>query len=253
MRAWELVESIKKEIKTFTCRWCKKDFESEFGQFCPHCSRFQDHGKKIVFEKTLYHGTSRKRSHDVKKYGLIPDVGSFVKQMYDEPGVDFEDLVFATDKEQIGKAVTAMMSAIEHDLGKDFHDVTEDEILKYGAIVVIKYGDESFYNRDIDDENYYGDYPTTVEPGDYYSRDNEEIDYILTGKKLIAFLRKHNFWPIPYPMFDASKAKREQLIRLGKKLYPEQKDEILNKVMGLSDKDVEQLLKVYTKEFSNIG
>lgn len=41
MRAWELIE-MEKKTKTFTCKWCKKEYESEFGKFCPHCSRFQD-------------------------------------------------------------------------------------------------------------------------------------------------------------------------------------------------------------------
>lgn len=202
----------------------------------------------IVNEKTLYHGTSKKRVQSIKKHGLIPDVGDFVKQMYDEPGMDYEDLVFATDKKSMSKAVTAMMSAIEHDKGQGFHDVTEDDIIKYGALVVIKYGDESFLNRDIDDEDYYGEYPSTVEPGDYYSRDNEEIDYVLTGKKLISFLRKYDFWPIPYPFFAGAKAKREQLIRLSKKMYPERKDEVLSKIMSLSDKEVEQYLKTNNME-----
>lgn len=47
MRAYEILMEIKKKIKTFTCKWCKKDFKSEFGAFCPHCARFQDIGKKI--------------------------------------------------------------------------------------------------------------------------------------------------------------------------------------------------------------
>jgi len=28
--------------KIFNCRWCKKNFKSEFGKFCDHCGRFQD-------------------------------------------------------------------------------------------------------------------------------------------------------------------------------------------------------------------
>lgn len=205
-----------------------------------------------LFEKTLYHGTSKNRAMSIKKHGLVPDVGDFVKQMYNEPGMDYEDLAFATDKQSISKAVTAMMSAIEHDKGKGFHDVTEDDIIKYGAIAVIKYGDESFDNRDIDDEDYYGEYPSTVEPGDYYSRDNEGVDYVLTGKKLISFLKKHNFWPIPYPLFAAPKANREQLIRLAKKMHPERKNDVLNKVMGLSDSEVEKQLKAYSKTENGI-
>lgn len=39
MKIFELLE---KEKKTFTCKWCKKNFKSDTGKFCPHCARFQD-------------------------------------------------------------------------------------------------------------------------------------------------------------------------------------------------------------------
>lgn len=40
-------DNSKETNKTFNCRWCKKDFESEFGQFCPHCHRLQGRGDKF--------------------------------------------------------------------------------------------------------------------------------------------------------------------------------------------------------------
>ena len=42
MRMYEFLKEMKKNLKDFTCRWCKEKFESEFGKFCPHCHRFQD-------------------------------------------------------------------------------------------------------------------------------------------------------------------------------------------------------------------
>lgn len=48
---YERLEEAKKELQTFTCRWCKKEFESELGKFCPHCSRFQDAPKVVTGSK----------------------------------------------------------------------------------------------------------------------------------------------------------------------------------------------------------
>lgn len=36
----EIIETTKK-LKVFVCNWCKKQFKSEHGKFCPHCHRFQ--------------------------------------------------------------------------------------------------------------------------------------------------------------------------------------------------------------------
>ena len=201
--------------------------------------------REFIIEKTLYHGTSRNRAISIMKdKHLVPGVGSFVTQMYDEDP-DIEDLVFAADKQEISKAVTAMMSAVEHDLGKRFHDITEEEIQKFGAIIVIKDGDEYFDYRGEDDENYWGEQPTTVEPGDYFSKDYQGVNYVLTSKKLIRFLKKMDFWPIDYPFFKAPKSKRELLIKQSIKRYgDDMRQQIIAKVNTLDDSEVAKYLKV---------
>lgn len=199
---------------------------------------------EIIIEKTLYHGTSRSRATSIMKdRHLIPGIGDFVSQMYDEEP-DMEDLVFAADKQEISKAITAMISAIEHDLGKGFHDITEDEIQKFGAIVVIKSGDDYFDHREEDDENYWGEHPSTVEPGDYFSRDYQGVDYVLTGKKMIRFLKKMDLWPINYPFFKAPKANRELLIKKSIKRYgDDMRQQIIAKINTLDDSEVIKYLK----------
>lgn len=200
---------------------------------------------EIIIEKTLYHGTSRSRAISIMKdRHLIPGVGDFVSQMYDEEP-DIEELVFAADKQEISKAVTAMISAIEHDLGKGFHDITEDEIQRFGAIVMIKGGDDYFDHREEDDENYWGEHPPTVEPGDYFSRDNQGVDYMLTGKKLIRFLKKMGFWPINYPFIKTPKANRELLIKQSITRYgDDMRQQIIAKINTLDDGEVIKYLKV---------
>lgn len=88
MRAWELTEN--KETKIFTCRWCKKDFESEFGKFCPHCHRFQDSTEEIKLTEIR----DATMQHFLNRYPNIPEyvVQDFMYKNYkDNPkGMDDE-------------------------------------------------------------------------------------------------------------------------------------------------------------------
>lgn len=49
-------------IYVYVCRWCGKAFRSDYGQFCPHCCRFQD-GKATRIGP--YNGMVEK-THDVR-------------------------------------------------------------------------------------------------------------------------------------------------------------------------------------------
>jgi len=118
--------------------------------------------KSLITEKTLYHGTTIDNVGSIKKYGLTPLVGEFVKTAYDmsgygediDPDDYFKELVFATDKKQLDKALTAMTAQIAYKLKKDFHDITDGEIERYGVLVVIKNGDSVMQYKKNDDGTY---------------------------------------------------------------------------------------------------
>lgn len=206
--------------------------------------------KQLILEKTLYHGTITDFIPSIEKYGLIPSVGEFVKTMYDlsdydvDPDDYFQELIFATDKEQIEKAVTAISFQIGHKLGKDLHDITDEEFIKYGAIVVIQDGDEYFEQRPDKDERYV-EYPYAVEPNDYYSEHIIRADYILTGNAMIRFLKRYNVWPRTFS--DVSiKNKKEFLIKLAIKKNPQlSKDSILKTINSWDDKKINQTYRKY--------
>ncbi len=152
-----------------------------------------------MLEKTLYHGTIIDNEPTIRQYGLVGGwhgpIGSFVDDAYgsDYEGVDpteEDEIVFATDKFNLHKAVTAMVHHIGKKLKKSFYDVSDNDIRNHGLIVVVKNSElkphDPYKNHD--------EIPRGVEPGDYY--DNEmNADFVLKGSSLIRFLRNNKEWP----------------------------------------------------------
>lgn len=173
--------------------------------------------KSILLEKTLYHGTIIDNVPSIKAIGLIPMSGNFVSNAYDEVDADeLPDLVFATDKKRLSKAVSAATAQVGFKLGKGFHDVTDEDFINNAAILKIEDGDLNFdyssNNRDFDRE----EHPYTVEPGDYYSRHSIRPDDILTGKSMIKLLSRYGLWPRNYGetiLPKTNKLKRDRLIK----------------------------------------
>lgn len=216
--------------------------------------------KKIA--KTLYHGTSINNYNSIKNIGVIPNVGDFVtdsyQDEYENAGVDFDitPLVYATDKEDLDKAVTAMKYSISKYLGKTYHDVTVDDIRSYGMIVIIKNGDNYFNQRPYDNEGHRdwqwetnNMYPA-VEPGDYFSEDSISGD-ILIGNKLIDFLKRNN-------QLESEDLRNDLLtmaIRYHVKQNPELRDKIVKtvqeKVNNLSEDKVKSYYNTYKEWINN--
>lgn len=159
----------------------------------------------LITEKTLYHGTTIEHSKDIEKIGLVPDIGDFVNAVYGEYYDEYDDndgldpLVFAADKEGISRCLVAMVHHIGHQIGKDLHSVTDEEIKKYGALVIIRDGDESMEQKPTEikprDSIFAKDYPVSVEPGDYYSGSSVGVDDVLTGNTMIKVLKRYGIWP----------------------------------------------------------
>ena len=139
--------------------------------------------------RTLYHGTLKSNLPSIMQGGLEPRIGAFTSHFYDPDEADLSELVFASARKDIQKG----MSAIVHLLKSQGIPATPENVIKYGAMVVIKDKHNDFEHRPKDDMNYWGEYPTQVEPGDFYSKDNVSHTYILQDRKLRDLLRREGF------------------------------------------------------------
>jgi hypothetical protein len=205
--------------------------------------------ESLLVEKTLYHGTLNDNVRDIKKHGLQPLAGDFVKDMYDEyedAGIEFPELTFATDKEQLSKAVNAITHQIAKKLNKGFHDVTDQEFINHGAIIKIHDGDRLMKQRPREDDHR-KEYPHTVEPGDYYSEESILIDDVLIGKSMIRLLKRYGNWPRNFgPNPNKEKNTKQELIRLAIQRHPEvSKNDILSKINSLSSQEIDDFYRKY--------
>lgn len=148
-------------------------------------------------EKTLYHGTVIDNEPTIRKYGLVGgwhgSLGDFVKTAYgDEYGDPSEDdeVVYATDKNNISKAINAMVHHIGRKLNKDFHDVSDNDIRNHGLLVIIKDSELKPY----DPYKQHDKSPIGAETGDYFDS-AMGADLFLKGSSLIRFLRNKGEWP----------------------------------------------------------
>ena len=141
--------------------------------------------------RTVYHGTLKSNLPSIMQGGLEPRIGAFTSHWYDPDEDDVEDLVFASSRKDIQKG----LNSIIHYLKQQGINPTPDNIIKYGAMVVVKDERGKFMYRDPDpdkDEFAY-DHPYTVEPGDFYSREYVKPTHILQDKKLKDLLRREGF------------------------------------------------------------
>ena len=145
--------------------------------------------------RTLYHGTLREYLPSIKRYELWPSVGEFTRHWYseyEEAGIKLPELIFAADRKNLRKCVSAILGAMRQ---KNI-PWTEENFFNNAAIVVFKHGEPYFQHRQEDNYNFdpEGKFPT-VEPGDYYREDAMFFDFFLTGKKLMNFLKRNGAYP----------------------------------------------------------
>lgn len=141
---------------------------------------------------TLYHGTLRALVPSIMRDGLTPRVGALVREAYSDSGETLHPIVFAADEEGLRGVISALMTQIGYEYGKPFNAVSSADIEKHGALAIIHHAKESprdwqhWSEDDYDD----GDHPVQVEQGDWYSYFSQPVDEVLTGKKLVRFLRE---------------------------------------------------------------
>jgi len=196
--------------------------------------------------RTLYHGTVIDHKASIEELGLIPVLGDFVRDSY---GCEFDDdtlegVVFAADKEGIEGAVGAMRYHVGKKLGKWLTDVDQEDMRKHGMLVIIKDITPPYYSWEEPGETWTkappwherrhtdpGTYPPSVEGGDWFLTHEmgSTIDVILTGRKMMRFLRRMG------ALEAIETDKRRQLIKMLVKAHPEvPRAEIIRKV-GESD------------------
>ena len=168
--------------------------------------------------KTLYHGTTLKSAMSAMKYRLFPSVGAFVTWAYEEEmdeygrmNIEPTEVVFAADKDHLSKVFSAMIYQVQNKLkGKtwldDAEQITPEELLSSGAILVIREGDKSMNYADNDSLSGLSglDMPVQIEPNDYWSEEDIVPDYIITGNRLKTFMRRFRSWPYKHPAIDWS-------------------------------------------------
>ena len=191
--------------------------------------------------RTLYHGTLRRLLPSIMSIGLLPSVGEFTRYAYDEleaAGIELPELVFAADREGLDSCISAILGAMRQVGIED----TLENFFRYGAIVVLKHGEENFDHRTRNEKDY-KDYPETVEPGDYYSDYGIKPDFYIVGDRLRVFLRRHNIILDRFGVIDRS-AGQTKLMTLAIRKYPNKsRDEIINKIRSLSDREIKYFLK----------
>lgn len=137
--------------------------------------------------RTLYHGTQKRWLPYIEKLGLFPTVGDFTRELYSEyqdHGIDLEPLVFAADRQGLGKCISAILGPPTKRTIR-----TADEFYKQAAILVIKKQSRQFARHAGDFSDYH---PATVEPQDYYTQEVVYPDFALTDDRLKRFLRRNN-------------------------------------------------------------
>jgi hypothetical protein len=200
--------------------------------------------------RTLYHGTTIDNEQSIRDHGLVGGVGSFVQDAYDEyidAGIEIPDLVFAADKKGLERSLTAMVHHIGKKLGKNFHSVTDNDIMNHGLLVVIHDEENEVEQRSEYDENYRGQYPPQVEPGDYFS---EELwaDKFVKGRQLLRLLERYGKWPRSWGPQDPARIKKMRgwLTTLFLRVKRDKsRQEIMDYIQGLSDTKVEQTYSFY--------
>jgi len=211
--------------------------------------------EKIAKDRTLYHGTSINNVKSIQQHGLVPQVGKWVSDSYgtemdfDTDSEEYEglyqkpvfDLTFATDKEELSKALGGMVSAVAGMLGKQFHEVSDEELKRFGAIVVMYEADKAWSRKPKEDLSGQWEYENpqyqTVEPGDYFSEKTKGVDRVLVGEPMIRLLRQYGVWPRDWGP-DSFNNKKERLIKYLIDNFDATNEQAIKRVSELSDEEV---------------
>jgi hypothetical protein len=209
--------------------------------------------KWLLSERTLYHGTVVDNEDSIRQYGLQGGwhgpLGSYVAQGYDDEGygepTEDDEVVFLTDRKDLDKAVGGMVHHIGEKLGKDFQDVSDNDIRNHGLLVIVKDSDVEPYS-DYDIRWAYKNIPRGAEEGDYMTP-SAKASVFLKGAALVRFLTQHGQWPRDWGVGNNRRNQlRGQLISAVMNTRPNMsREQIIATVRGLNDEELEEYLKRY--------
>ena len=141
----------------------------------------------------VFHGTTKEALSTIITQGLQPSVGDFVKDSYDEEGVDLEEILYLAGRDEIRSA----LNAIVYQVGKikkypwAYDSVTQRDIVEHGALIFVK-KDSGMYKADEDQTSteIIGDEeikspPMGVEPGDVWTKEPQSPSMVITGPQLV--------------------------------------------------------------------
>lgn len=228
----------------------------------------------IKLSYTLYHGTIVDNKDSIKRYGLKPQVGRWVEEVLHGTGLDWEEenmddhgLVFAADKSRLDMATYAMMQHISYKIGKSTWDITEDDIVRHGMIVIIKDGEEYFQKRPADENAWYYmqrdiEYETknpliAVEPEDWFSTEGAPASIILTGRKLLSYIKRRGTYPLKGKnTYGYKKWLKEQYIKKERQkpqqeLFPRSSEDILGDISESSEDEILKKLETLSAFLKN--
>ena len=144
------------------------------------------------------HGTLIDNISNIKKLGLIPGVGKNTKESYSEYSDLLKDALYVSRPEDAERALSAIKNQIGIKLKKQASEVTDQDIVNNGALVVTRSNkDTAIYEAGEGGETFtlsgekgYFDTNVSDEAGDIVSKDILPATGILKGKALKNFFEK---------------------------------------------------------------
>lgn len=144
----------------------------------------------------VFHGTSRQNFGNIVSEGLVPSTGAFVGSFYGgESGEEPEDLLFFAKRDDLDRALGAMVFQVGKSMGSEwpYSTVTLDDVSRDGVLIAVDASPDMYeYDRPEygESKELMGEYreyetPTSVEPGDVWSRESQSPSLVMTGPALV--------------------------------------------------------------------
>lgn len=217
--------------------------------------------------RTLYHGTLVDYVPGILKHGLKPQVGTLTTKWYGDRDVPMKPYVFAADAHGLEKCINVIAKQLRIKYGEDKN--LSGIFQKEAALLIIRAGPErhgfgmtpwdndkfmaTHYGLPLDQfDKAFERAPTTSEPGDYWTRKKVKVDAVLTGQRLMDFLRRQpSIWLWTWEDIDPgimlAIARPRVVAALLQELGPQAKDAILRTVASL---DAVTLLRAIGRNIS---
>jgi GNAT superfamily N-acetyltransferase/ubiquinone/menaquinone biosynthesis C-methylase UbiE len=198
----------------------KPDYQA-FQPATPNLGVTLERAPKPGEQPALYHGTGASAALGIEVDGLVPMVGDLTLSVYEDwPGEKFVPAVFFAKEDRLGIVITSMLYAVRLDmlaaLGDEAPDwlqdqppfmkrVSLDDVRRHGAIAISRsYDPEAIIQPtrttrsrmiNLAGVEVPGELPKQVEPRDLFALVGVPVDDVLTGDRLIQWLRDH--MPVP--------------------------------------------------------